>query len=351
MKKFRSIAAQFGRIFISILLLVWIFHVIFMEQGSLVAPRLGLDWSQLSRSEQWGIAWQHGPKALWDVITLIRPLSFFLSLLSVGATVLLGAWRWHILLEAQGIRVAFRRTFQITMIGQFFNSFLLGSTGGDLLKAYYGTHETEKSKTEAVTTVFADRLLGLFSMLLFTVIFMVPNYHLLLVNKRLTMLTLFTLGMFAVCLILILFAGHGRLLANLLTRYPRLTHLQRALEACKKTARQGHVITKVFLLSMLLNGFCVLQFYIIARDLGLNITSIQLAVIVPMIICISSLPITPSGLGVRENLYVIMLGAPMLAIAPAKALALSLIAYAGFLCWSAFGVFFYLAYRRHHAKA
>jgi len=63
-KKFRSIAAQFGRIFISILLLVWIFHVIFMEQGSLVAPRLGLDWSQLSRSEQWGIAWQHGPKAL-----------------------------------------------------------------------------------------------------------------------------------------------------------------------------------------------------------------------------------------------------------------------------------------------
>ncbi|MBR5737292.1 MAG: hypothetical protein IKX90_01855, partial [Verrucomicrobia bacterium] len=59
---------------------------------------------------------------------------------------------------------------------------------------------------------------------------------------------------------------------------------------------------------------------------------------------------TPSGLGVRENLYVIMLGAPMLAIAPAKALALSLIAYAGFLCWSAFGVFFYLAYR-HHAKA
>ncbi|MBR5604856.1 MAG: flippase-like domain-containing protein, partial [Verrucomicrobia bacterium] len=140
MKKLRSIAAQFGRVFISILLLVWIFHVIFMEQGSLVAPRLGLDWSQLNRSEQWSIAWQHGPKALWEIITLIRPLSFFLSLLSVGATVLLGAWRWHILLEAQGICVVFRRTFQITMIGQFFNSFLLGSTGGDLLKAYYGTH-------------------------------------------------------------------------------------------------------------------------------------------------------------------------------------------------------------------
>ena len=73
-----------------------------MEQGQIVAPRLGLDWSQLSRTEQWGIAWQYGPKALWEIITLIRPLSFFLSLLSVGATVLLGAWRWHILLEAQG---------------------------------------------------------------------------------------------------------------------------------------------------------------------------------------------------------------------------------------------------------
>lgn len=329
---------------VTILLLVWIFHVIFMEQGQTVT-NTSEDWNTLTRWEQWKIAWTYGPKALWRVFALSSLGLFAVSFLCVGVTIVVGAWRWHLLLRAQGIVISFARTSSITMIGQFFNSFLLGSTGGDILKAYYGTKETEKSKTEAVTAVLADRLLGLFFMLLFAVFFMFPNMHLLLVNKRLTLLTLFTLGMFLVCLLLVLAAGHGKLLSKILDFFSKRTFLQRALEACKKMARQKTLILKVFFLSMLLNAFCVLQFYTIAYDLGLHIAMIQLAVIVPMIICISSLPITPSGLGVRENLYVIMLGAPMLAIPPTQALALSLTAYAGYLCWSVVGAGFYLFYR------
>ncbi|MDI9402185.1 MAG: lysylphosphatidylglycerol synthase transmembrane domain-containing protein [Verrucomicrobiota bacterium] len=345
MKSYRAILGMAGRILVSAVLLLWIFHAIFMEQGKLLAASESIRWQELPRMEQWRMAWFIGPKALCNILSLTHWSCFLLSLLCVGATVTLGAWRWHLLLKAQEISVRFRKTFQITMIGQFFNGFLLGSTGGDVLKAWYGTRETEKSKTEAITTVFVDRLLGLFSMLLFAVFFMLPNHHLLLVNKRLTLLTLFTLGMFGSCTVLIFAAGHGGLLSTILGRFRRLTPIHRSLEACKKTARQPRLMLKVFLLSMLLNGFCVAQFVVVSRDLGLQIGVTQLAVIVPMIICISSIPITPSGLGVRENLYVIMLGAPMLAIPPAKALALSLIAYAGFLCWSALGSFFYLAYR------
>src|SRR2546422_5295231 len=44
--------------------------------------------------------------------------------------------------------------------------------------------------------------------------------------------------------------------------------------------------------------------------LNLNISPLTLFVMVPMITCVSALPITPSGLGVRENLYVLMLSAP-----------------------------------------
>ena len=345
MKSQRAILGMAGRISITALLMLWIFHAIFMEQGKLLAASGGWRWEELSRWEQWRLAWSVGPGALYDILTQTRWAYFLPSLLCVGATVTLGAWRWHLLLRAQGIAVTFGKTFQISMIGQFFNGFLLGSTGGDVLKAYYGTRETEKSKTEAITSVFVDRILGFFSMLLFAVFFMLPNHHLLLVNKQLTLLTLFTLGMFFSCLALIFVAGYGGWLTRILGRFQRLTHIHRSLEACKKTARQPRLMIKVFLLSMLLNGFCVAQFVLISRDLGLDISVTQLAVIVPMIICISSIPVTPSGLGVRESLYVIMLGAPMLAIPPTKALALSLIAYAGFLCWSALGSLFYLAYR------
>jgi hypothetical protein len=45
---------------------------------------------------------------------------------------------------------------EISLVAHFFNSFLLGSTGGDLMKAYYAARETHHKKTEAVMTVFAD---------------------------------------------------------------------------------------------------------------------------------------------------------------------------------------------------
>jgi uncharacterized membrane protein YbhN (UPF0104 family) len=69
-------------------------------------------------------------------------------------------------------------------------------------------------------------------------------------------------------------------------------------------------------------------------------------VIVPTIICIAALPITPSGLGVRENLYVLTLAGPALQVPATHALALSLLAYFGFLTWSVVGGVVYLLVRR-----
>ena len=135
-----------GRISITALLMLWIFHAIFMEQGKLLAASGGWRWEELSRWEQWRLAWSVGPGALYDILTQTRWAYFLPSLLCVGATVTLGAWRWHLLLRAQGIAVTFGKTFQISMIGQFFNGFLLGSTGGDVLKAYTVHARPKKAK-------------------------------------------------------------------------------------------------------------------------------------------------------------------------------------------------------------
>jgi uncharacterized membrane protein YbhN (UPF0104 family) len=48
-----------------------------------------------------------------------------------------------------------------------------------------------------------------------------------------------------------------------------------------------------------------IQVLVLAWGLKLDVAALPLFVIVPIIICISALPITPSGLGVRENLYVL----------------------------------------------
>jgi hypothetical protein len=73
------------------------------------------------------------------------------------------------------------------------------------------------------------------------------------------------------------------------------------------------------------------------------------ALVVPAIICVSALPITPSGLGVRENLYVAILAAAPFFISTTSALTISLLAYAGSLVWSLIGgaVYLFLRDREH----
>ena len=65
-----------------------------------------------------------------------------------------------------------------------------------------------------------------------------------------------------------------------------------------------------------------------------------------MIFCISALPITPSGLGVRENLFVLMLAVPEIGVPKTTALSLSLLAYAGSLFWSLVGGIVYLGLKK-----
>jgi len=96
---------------------------------------------------------------------------------------------------------------------------------------------------------------------------------------------------------------------------------------------------------MALNVVCVLQVLVLAMGLGLQVPPLALFMIVPIIICFSALPITPSGLGVRENLYVYMLAVPAIGVQATQALSLSLLAYAGSLFWSLIGGIVYVCLR------
>ena len=104
---------------------------------------------------------------------------------------------------------------------------------------------------------------------------------------------------------------------------------------------------------MVLNTICVLQVLVLSWGLGLNIPTWVLFVTVPVIICISALPVTPSGLGVRENLFVFMLAESSIGVPDTSALSLSLLAYAGSLFWSLVGglVYAMLKERHHLAEA
>src|SRR3954453_5822231 len=81
---------------------------------------------------------------------------------------LAAAIRWQILLRVQQIRLSLPRISGLFLIGMFYNQFLPGGTGGDIVKSYLLLKETDK-KAGALLAVVFDRLIGLVALVTITV--------------------------------------------------------------------------------------------------------------------------------------------------------------------------------------
>jgi len=108
----------------------------------------------------WGQDWRE----LAKVFTRLTLGYFLLSLGVFGSAQFLLAWRWWWLLRAQEIRIGFGAVVRLHFLGLFYNNFMPGSVGGDLLRMWYVAKHTEK-KLEAAVSVFVDRVVGLGGML------------------------------------------------------------------------------------------------------------------------------------------------------------------------------------------
>ena len=83
---------------------------------------------------------------------------------------------------------------------------------------------------------------------------------------------------------------------HFLRRLPKGAILERSLDSCRQFGKERVFLFKSVVLSLFLNILWVLQISILGGGLDLSISFTALLVIVPIILCISSLPITPNGL-------------------------------------------------------
>jgi uncharacterized protein (TIRG00374 family) len=108
-----------------------------------------------------------------DARALVRvlsdPLGALPAVAMLGAAFLLGGLRWYLILRAFKLPLRFRSVFEIYAIGAFFNTFLPGGTGGDVLRVLYIVRGVESGRLRAAVSVIADRAAGLYGMLLFAI--------------------------------------------------------------------------------------------------------------------------------------------------------------------------------------
>jgi hypothetical protein len=186
-------------------------------------------------------------------------------------------------------------------------------------------------------------------MLLFASLMMAPNYAMLRASRDVGVPALFILAMLVGLSVVLGVAFWGGVSKSLprareyLRRLPKGEMLERALDSCREFGKQKSFLLKTIAISLLVNVIWVVQVIVLGRGLDLAIPPLALFVIVPVIFCISALPITPNGLGVRENLFVLMLG--VVNVPMTAALSVSLIASAQGLFWSLVGGSIYIGVR------
>jgi uncharacterized protein (TIRG00374 family) len=267
---------------------------------------------------------------------------------SLGVFVVIGnAARWRIFLRKQGIEIPFSTVLSLSWAGQFFNSMLPGSIGGDAVKIVQICRLVPDRKAAAAATIFVDRftafvLLGLLAAGAFA----------LDPTPLTTLLAHFNvLSATIVWLLPALFVAAIALW--LVLRRLRLTHwggrVFRTLAAVRENLHFDRRLLAAVSLAIVIHLLTFFVAYSLAKALQIQITYLQVIVIGSAVAFCIALPVTINGHGLREFLlvaYFTQVGLTSSAdggnMAREVAIAWSLLAVINDLLWSVPGGIWYL---------
>lgn len=229
----------------------------------------------------------------------------------VGMTLLvvITALRWHLLVRVLGLQMRRARSIRLTFIGGFFNLAVPGSTGGDVVKAYYAARTTGAA-TKSVLSVFVDRFVGLFALVLFSavVLFLTsdrPGYE----PARITVGIVLAAGVLG---LLILESRRLRRALGLSALYRKLP-FQRVLEEVRAAISlyRRHVpgLLVAMGLSLLNHAGFATACWLLSKALGIEGITLGVAMaLVPVANLLSAIPLLPGGWGVGELAFAYFFG-------------------------------------------
>ncbi len=273
--------------------------------------------------------------------------------IAYGFVELFAAIRWNILLRVQGIYLSSLRLGALLMIGVFFNLFLPGGTGGDVVKTYFLLKETSDKKAPALLAVLMDRMVGLLGLMVVTIVMMGLRYNWLArfaVTASLANILLLIL-VAALASIVFSFAvtsfGLVKKLPHKMPFRDKFVELSVAYNLYA-SAWRATLLAFVFSIGVHIGSFVV--FYYSGRAFRATASLLDFFSIMPIVNTITSLPISVAGLGLREKLFEELLG-NLCNVPPAVAV---LISTSGFLvigAWGVVGGVIYMLYRpSEHAR-
>jgi len=253
--------------------------------------------------------------------------------------------RWKLLLDAQGIKLPYKKLLGSYFVGTFFSTFLPTGIGGDMIRAY-DTIRWSKTAIKPIMVIFVERLSGLFVLMIIAASILLFSGLEIKETSFLIWICAVFFVLIALFLLILLWKPVARISSKIFN-LPGLRIFRKWVkemyEALHLYRHKAKYIGWVLLVATLLQLVVVLHYYLIGVALGIPVPLIFYFLIIPVISLLLTLPITISGIGVRESAYVFFFSA--YGVLNASALALAWLSFSFVILSAVIGAVVYVLRR------
>lgn len=281
--------------------------------------------------------------AIGEALRTVRPWYIVGAFALIPLGVVIGAFRWQWLLRANGVRASIPYLIGGGCVAAFVRLFLPSTIGGDAVRVY-DSWRAGASKSLAFATIGVDRLLGLFALVLLAFGAMAFNEHVSSIPAARWFALAAAGGMLSI-IAWIFFVGE-RVPGVVLQVWrvgpaPVRRPFEKLFSALVTFHGKHGTLASVFSLGVVLQLNVVAFYWLIARGLGLEITFLEMLATAPIAVFVMMIPVSINGIGLRENVWILLLGA--YGFAKADAVALSWIELGLFVLFGLLGGIVYAA--------
>jgi uncharacterized protein (TIRG00374 family) len=298
----------------------------------------------------------HDPNRRAQMAEAIRNAQYrwvVIGILAYGIVEISAAIRWHVLLKVQKIHLTLPRLSGLFLIGMFYNQFLPGGTGGDIIKSYFLLKETPDKKAGALLAVVFDRLIGLVALVAITGTLIALRYDFLsqtTETRQLLWFLLFLLGSSILFLLSTFVISGFNLFHWLPEKFPGREKLIEISAAYHLYAHHWRATLVAFSVSIVAHLATFATFLCAAYALGAAVPLLDFFAVMPVERTISALPISFAGIGLREKILQIMLHG-LCGVPEAKAILIGSLSFLIILVCCIPGAVVYLFYKPSGAVA
>ena len=245
-------------------------------------------------------------KAFSDIIEILKSSDKILLLLSLSTHALgtyITAVRWKALLNTQEVKLSTATLSVTVLIGSFFNNFLPTSIGGDVFRTYDASKKAKIPLGTSASVILVERFSGVVSAATYAVIALFLGFT--AIGHRSVIIPIVIFFVVTVILAFLIINPSLFRLGKISNKFKFMRKLMEKLSNVYDTLasfkKYKVVLIEVLIFSFFLQFAVILNWWLAAKALGINLTLTAFIFIVPVVATIAMIPISIGGIGLREN--------------------------------------------------